>query len=55
MLNEARIATVGSWVELGRSLRLDDPIIDLAEAEISFSSGDRLKAEDNSRPGRHGV
>ena len=41
MLNEARIATVGSWVELGRSLRLDAPIIDLAEAEIAFSSGDR--------------
>ena len=46
MLDEARLATLASWLELGRSLRFDAPIIDLAEAEISFSSGDRLKAED---------
>jgi len=45
MLQEARLATLGSWLELGRTRKLDDPIMDLAEAEIAFHQGKRETSE----------
>ncbi len=46
MLDEARFATLESWLQLGRALRLDAAIFDLAEAEIAFHAGDRERSED---------
>jgi len=46
MLVAARIPTVRSWVNLGRTMRIDAPIMDLAEAEISFHEGRRQVSED---------
>ena len=46
MLDAARMPTVRSWVNLGRTMRIDAPIMDLAEAEISFHEGRRQVSED---------
>jgi DNA-binding CsgD family transcriptional regulator len=45
MLGEARLATLGHWLELAESKQIDAPIIDLAEAEIAFHKGQRRKSE----------
>jgi ATP/maltotriose-dependent transcriptional regulator MalT len=46
MLDEARVATLASWLELGRNKRVESPIMDLAEAEIAFHQGKRQMSED---------
>jgi LuxR family maltose regulon positive regulatory protein len=46
MLDEARLATLASWIELGRKKQVDAPIMDLAEAEIAFHQGKRQMSED---------
>jgi hypothetical protein len=45
LLEEVRLPTLTRWLELARSKRIDAPIVDLAEAEISFHRGERQKAE----------
>jgi ATP/maltotriose-dependent transcriptional regulator MalT len=46
MLDEARLATLSSWLALGRSKKVESPIMDLAEAEIAFHQGKRQMSED---------
>jgi LuxR family maltose regulon positive regulatory protein len=46
MLDEARLATLRSWLDLGRKTMTDAPIMDLAEAEIAFHAGKRQASED---------
>ncbi len=46
MLDAARIPTVRSWINLGCTMKIDAPIMDLAEAEISFHEGRRQVSED---------
>ena len=41
MLDAARLATVRGWLDLGRTMMIDVPIMDLAEAEIAFHEGRR--------------
>ena len=45
MLDEARLATLSSWLDLGREKKVDAPIMDLAEAEIAFHQGKRQMSE----------
>lgn len=45
LLREGRLATVGRWLEHTSTLHLDDPLLDLAEAEIAFRHNDHSKAE----------
>ena len=45
MLDEARLATLCSWLDLGREKKVDAPIMDLAEAEIAFHQGKREMSE----------
>jgi LuxR family maltose regulon positive regulatory protein len=46
MLDEARLATLSRWIDLGREKKVDAPIMDLAEAEIAFHQGKRQMSED---------
>ena len=46
ILDEARLATLASWLDLGHARRVDAPIMDLAEAEIAFHEGKRQMSED---------
>jgi LuxR family transcriptional regulator, maltose regulon positive regulatory protein len=45
MLAEARMPTVGQWLNHATVRRIDAPIVDLAEAEIAFLRGQRRKSE----------
>lgn len=45
MLEDARLATLDRWLELGEAMQVDAPIVDLAQAEIAFHRGQRDKAE----------
>ncbi len=44
-LSRARLSTLSAWLELGRAMRIDSPICDLAEAELAFHEAKRRKAE----------
>jgi DNA-binding CsgD family transcriptional regulator len=44
LLDGSRIAALESWVEFGRERKLVSPLLDLAEAEIAFVTGDVPKA-----------
>ncbi len=46
MLDAARLATVKRWVSLGQTMRIDLPIMDLAEAEMAFHEGRQQVSED---------
>jgi LuxR family transcriptional regulator, maltose regulon positive regulatory protein len=46
MLDASRLATVKRWVSLGRAMRIDLPIMDLAEAEMAFHEGRQQISED---------
>ncbi len=45
LLREGRLATLARWLEHTSTLRLDNPLLDLAEAEIAFRQNDHSKAE----------
>lgn len=45
VLHEARLPTLGRWLELAEAQRVDSPIVDLAEAELAFRKGHRQKSE----------
>jgi LuxR family maltose regulon positive regulatory protein len=45
MLQQARLPTLVRWLELAIARRIDEPIIDLADAEVSYRAGARHKAE----------
>jgi ATP/maltotriose-dependent transcriptional regulator MalT len=40
LLGSGRVATVRRWVSLARGLKLTDPIVDLADAEVALRAGD---------------
>lgn len=44
-LKQGRVATVARWVSYARDLGVDDPIVDLAEAELEFRRGENPQAE----------
>jgi hypothetical protein len=46
MLDDSRLATLASWLDLGREKQVDAPIMDLAEAEIAFHQGKRQMSEE---------
>jgi DNA-binding NarL/FixJ family response regulator len=46
LLEESRLPTLARWVELADEKHVDAPIVDLARAEVAFSTGLRRKAED---------
>lgn len=45
MLKDARLSTLDRWLDLARQRHLDEPIVDLAEAEIAFAQANRRAAE----------
>jgi DNA-binding CsgD family transcriptional regulator len=45
MVAQARLPTVSRWLDLAKIRHIDAPIIDLAESEVAFHQGDRVKAE----------
>jgi LuxR family maltose regulon positive regulatory protein len=45
VLRDARLPTLDRWVEFGLSHGVDSPVLNLAEAEISFRRGERTRAE----------
>jgi ATP/maltotriose-dependent transcriptional regulator MalT len=45
MLDEARLPTLAKWMQLAVYHQVDCPVIDLAEAEVSFKTGDLQRAE----------
>jgi ATP/maltotriose-dependent transcriptional regulator MalT len=44
LLDSSRVPALESWTELGRERGLVSPLLDLAEAEISFLAGEHTKA-----------
>lgn len=44
LLDVSRVPALASWTEFGREQGLVSPLLDLAEAEISFLAGDHAKA-----------
>ena len=44
LLSSGRVATVRRWVELARGMKLTDPIVELAEAEIALLAGEYDRA-----------
>jgi ATP/maltotriose-dependent transcriptional regulator MalT len=45
MLKQGRFATVSRWVAYAREQQVDDPAVDLAEAELGFRRGENPQAE----------
>jgi LuxR family transcriptional regulator, maltose regulon positive regulatory protein len=45
LVDLGRIATVNRWLEAAATLHCDSPVLDLAEAEAAFRTGDYNKAE----------
>jgi LuxR family transcriptional regulator, maltose regulon positive regulatory protein len=45
MVQEARLPTLVKWLELASARRIDTPIVELAEAEVSYRAGLRQRAE----------
>jgi DNA-binding CsgD family transcriptional regulator len=45
LLHEARLPTLTRWLELAQARRVDEPVVDLVEAELAFRHGRRQKAE----------
>ncbi len=45
MISESRLPTLARWLQLAADHQLDSPVIDFAEAEISFKGGDFRRAE----------
>ena len=45
MLKQGRFATISRWVSYAREHQVDDPVVDLAEAELSFRRGENPQAE----------
>src|SRR5262249_52978776 len=45
ILSESRLSTLTRWVEFAAASELDEPIVDLAEAEVAFREGEKPKAE----------
>jgi ATP/maltotriose-dependent transcriptional regulator MalT len=45
VVSETRIPTLTRWIALAAQHRLDAPVIDLAEAEVSFKQGSLRRAE----------
>jgi LuxR family maltose regulon positive regulatory protein len=45
LLDSGRLATVARWLEAGATLHPSSPVLDLAEAEIAFRTGDYRHAE----------
>jgi LuxR family transcriptional regulator, maltose regulon positive regulatory protein len=45
LVDLGRIATVNRWLEAAATLHCDSPVLDLAEAEVAFRTGDYNKAE----------
>jgi LuxR family maltose regulon positive regulatory protein len=44
LLSGGRVATVRRWITLARGLKLTDPIVDLAEAEVALLAGEYDRA-----------
>jgi LuxR family maltose regulon positive regulatory protein len=44
LLQEGRIATIRSWLALTRRRKLDDPVVDLAQAESTLRAGELTQA-----------
>jgi ATP/maltotriose-dependent transcriptional regulator MalT len=45
LIDEARLPTLGRWIQTAHEHRLESPIIDFAEAEVSLKQGDLRRAE----------
>ena len=45
VLLEARLPTVGRWVEFAAERDVDVPVFDLAEGELTFRAGDMVRSE----------
>lgn len=45
LIDSGRLPTVRSWLETGSMLQVTSPVLDLAEAEVSFRVGDCRRAE----------
>ena len=45
LLDDSRLPTLCRWVEFAISSRINSPILDLAEAEIAFRSGEKGRSE----------
>jgi LuxR family maltose regulon positive regulatory protein len=44
LLDSSRVTALTSWIEFGRTRELVSPLLDLAEAEVLFLSGEHIKA-----------
>jgi DNA-binding CsgD family transcriptional regulator len=44
LLGSSRVPALTSWIEYGRESGVSDPLLDLAEAEVAFISGDLARA-----------
>jgi LuxR family transcriptional regulator, maltose regulon positive regulatory protein len=45
LLDSGRLATVARWLEAGATLHPNSPVLDLAEAELAFRTGEYRRAE----------
>jgi LuxR family maltose regulon positive regulatory protein len=45
MLDEARLPTLSKWINAAKSQRVQNPIVDLADAELAFRRGELARAE----------